>query len=92
MRFDAIEISDEVLEKIESKHGVTFDEAEEACFSGQRHVRIARDGLYRLFARTDSGRHLLVVLANAGGGVWRLVTAREMTSRERQLYKKSTGE
>jgi len=30
---DSLEIDDHILEKLESKHGVTFDEAEEACLS-----------------------------------------------------------
>ncbi len=34
LRIESLEIDDHVLEKIESKHGVTFEEVEEACLSG----------------------------------------------------------
>jgi len=33
----------------------------------------------------------LVVLVSLGKGNWRIITAREMTSSERQLYRKATG-
>jgi hypothetical protein len=77
LRIEALEIDDHVLDKIESKHGVGFEEAEEACLSGDRHVRRGRDGLYKLFSRSDAGRYLLVVFAPRGGGVFAVVTARE---------------
>jgi hypothetical protein len=44
-----------------------------------------------VFSRTEAGRYLLVVLAGAGRGEWRLVTAREMTSMERTLYERQGG-
>ena len=88
---DAIEIDDHILDKIESKHGVGFDEACEACYSDERHVRRGREGLYKVFSRNEAGRFLLVVLAPLGGGNWKLVTAREMTRQERRLYERSMG-
>lgn len=91
MRIEAIEVTDEVLDKIESKHGVTLREVEEGCLASSRHVRRGREGLYKVFTRTEPGRFLLVVLAEAGSGAWRLVTAREMTDTERRLYRKSIG-
>ncbi len=48
LRISALEISDEVLDKIETKHSVSFDEVEEACFSDERHIRRGREGLYEL--------------------------------------------
>lgn len=91
MRIDAVEIDDHILEKIESKHGVPFREVEEACYSGEKHVRRSRDGLYKVFSRTAAGRYLLVVLADIGGGVWRVATARAMTEQERRLYQRERG-
>ena len=88
---ESLEIDDHVLDKIESKHGIAFSEAEEACLSDKRQVRKGKDGLYKVFSQTAAGRYILVVLVNLGGGNWRLVTAREMTDSERQLYKRSTG-
>jgi len=91
-RIEALEIDDRVLDKIESKHAVPFREVEEACYSRRRHVRRGREGLYKLFSQTNAGRYLLVVLIDRGGGVWKIVTAREMTDKERRLYGREAGD
>ena len=39
----------------------------------------------RVFARTYGGRYLFVVLVETTPGVWRVVTARDMSSAERRL-------
>jgi len=92
LRIEALAIDDHVLDKIESRHGVPFREVQEACYSQQRHVRRGREGLYKVFSQTGGGRYLLVVLADVGGGVWRVVTARDMTQQERRLYRRETGD
>ncbi len=91
LRIDALEVDDQVLDKIETRHGVPFHELEEACYSRHRHVRRGREGLYKLFSETEAGRHLLVLLADLGDGVWKVVTAREMTDPERRLYQRERG-
>ena len=91
LRIEALEIDDHILEKIESRHGVSFEEVEEACLSEARHVRRSREGLYKLFSQTIAGRYILVVLVNLGRGTLKVVTAREMTDSERRLYRKSMG-
>ena len=88
---ESLEIDDHILDKIESKHGVTFPEVEDACLSEKRHVRKSKEGLYKLFSQTGAGRHVLVVLVDLGNGRWKVVAAREMGDSERQLYRKSTG-
>jgi uncharacterized DUF497 family protein len=92
LRIEALQIDDDILHKIESRHGVPFHEVEEACYAQRRHVRRGREGLHKIFSETDAGRHLLVVLAKLGGGVWRVVTARDMTQRERRLYRRAIGD
>ena len=91
LRIESLEIDDQILDKIESKHGVSFEEVEEACLSEARHVRRGKEGLYKLFSQTAAGRYILVVLVNLGRGVWKIVTAREMTDSERRLYSESVG-
>ena len=66
MLIESLEIDDHILDKIESKHGVTFDEVEEACLSDDRHVRRSREDLYKVFSQTIAGRYLLVVLVHSG--------------------------
>lgn len=92
MRIDALEIDDQILDKIEVRHGVTFAEVQEACMAEERHIRRGREGLYKVFSQTVAGRYLLVVLADHSEGVWKVVTAREMTTEERRLYRRSQGE
>jgi len=91
LRIESLQIDDHILDKIESKHGITFEEVEQACLSEKRHVRRSREELYKLFSRTGAGRYILVVLVNLGRGDWKIVTAREMTDNERRLYNKATG-
>jgi len=89
LRIESIEVDEHILDKIESKHSVSFEEVEQACLSEKRHVRRTREALYKLFGRTEAGRYVLVVLANMGRGNWKIVTAREMTGNERRLYDKA---
>ena len=91
LRIEALEIDDHILDKIESKHGISFGEVEEACLSEARHVRRSREGLYKFFSRTVAGRYILVVLVNLGRNTWKVITAREMTDSERRLYNKYPG-
>jgi hypothetical protein len=87
---EALEIDDHILEKIETKHNISFHEVEEACFSEDCHTRRSKEGLYKIFSQTQAGRFVLVVLVNRGAGVWNIVTARQMTENERRLYAKET--
>lgn len=81
-----IEIDDGILNKIESKHGVSLSEVEEVCLSDRRHIRRAKRKMYKVFGQTDAGRYLLVVLVYLGEGTCRVVTARDMDDTERRYY------
>jgi uncharacterized protein len=82
----SLEIEDHIEEKIESKHGVTFEEAREACFSEKAFLRRSRLELYMLYGLTDAGRYLIVILVKLGNGRWRIATARGMTVDEKREY------
>ncbi len=88
---EALENHEHIVDKIATRHGVAFHEAEQACYSEERHVRRGREGLYKVFGPSEEGRYLLVVLADQGSGVWRIVTARDMTGQERRLYRRARG-
>jgi uncharacterized DUF497 family protein len=90
-RIESLEIDDHILEKIESRHNVSFAEVEEACLSDRRHVRRGREGLYKVFSQTAASRYILVVLVDLGEGSWRIATARGMTDSERRLYVRARG-
>jgi uncharacterized DUF497 family protein len=76
----------EILEKIERKHGLTPEEVEEACAEPAAHIRRARNGRYAILGRSESGRYVFVIGAYQGGGIVRIITARDMTTPERDLY------
>ena len=88
---EALEIDDQILEKIEIKHRISFEEVQEACFFEGRHIRRGKEGLYKLFSQTEHGRYVLIVLVNLGKGSWKVVTARNMTGNERRPYVKAMG-
>ena len=80
-----------VLDKLQVKHAVTLEDVEEVCLflSAREQVwRREREGTMRLFAQTFAGRYLFVVLSKQGEGLWRVVTARDMTESERRQQRK----
>jgi uncharacterized DUF497 family protein len=82
---EELEIEPHIEDKLWIRHHVTFDEVEDACYEDHTAER-TRDGLYLLFNQTSGGRYLAVVLAPRGGGLWAVVTARDMSDAERQRY------
>jgi hypothetical protein len=55
MRIDDLEIDHHIVDKIESKHGMTFTEVEEASFSRYRHVRGGGMGCISSLVRQTRG-------------------------------------
>ena len=74
-------------EHILRRHNVTKSEAEDV-FIGDPYFRIGRDGTRYVYGQTSSGRYLFVVYLHLGKGITRVITARDMTKRERKLYLK----
>jgi len=65
---ESLWIEDHILEKIESRHNIRYEEIEEVCTAEIHHVRKGKEGLYKIFGQTAAGRYVLVVLAHKGGG------------------------
>lgn len=80
---------DENLDHI-ARHGVDADEVEEAI-TGQPLVFRGPDNRYLAYGRTDGGRLLFMVYVRRGRGAIRVLTARDMTEREKRLYRKRRG-
>ena len=74
-------------EHIRRRHSITKSEAE-GVFIGDLYFRIGRDGTRYVYGQTSNGWYLFVVYLYLGKGVARVVTARDMTKRERKLYLK----
>ncbi len=87
LRIEVLEIDPPIEDKLESKHSVTIEEVEEVCASAYKPLRL-REGLYALLGQSEAGRYLVVVLAPKGGGVWKIVTARDMKTDERRRYRR----
>ncbi|MBI2150647.1 MAG: BrnT family toxin [Acidobacteria bacterium] len=72
-----------------ARHGVESDEVEDVCF-GRSLVRRAkssgRNPVYYVLGQTSSGRHLLCVVIQFPDGRGFPVTARPMTSKEKQRF------
>lgn len=74
-----------------ARHGVVPEEVEQVVFSHPRYVATGRHGSVLVYGRTDSGRALLVVLSASRDGTNFVVTARNMTKRERLAFERKGG-
>ena len=79
-----------IIDKLSWKHGVTIDEAEQVLGSGRFYF--AESGItegedvYFAAGRTDAGRYLLVFFIFKKTHDALILSAREMTPRERRRY------
>jgi uncharacterized DUF497 family protein len=86
---------DEVEDKIVRKHQVWPDEAEEVLLANP-HVRFMERGhrpgedLYAAFGQTTDGRYLAVFFLLKPHNTALVITARDMSDKERRRYGKRT--
>jgi len=84
---------DEIEDKILRKHRVWPDEAEEVLL-GHPHVRFMERGhrpgedLYAAFGQTTGGRYLALFFLLKPRNVALMITARDVTDKERKRYGK----
>ena len=84
----------EVIDKIESKHGVTVEEVEEIFGLGTMYRRGPRgkkrkgEDVYKAYAQTDAGRYLFVAFIYKLEHRALILSARDMEDDERNLYRK----
>jgi len=84
--FDIFEWDEQNIEHI-LRHHVVPDEVEEACVN-KPYVRKGTNKRYLVYGVTDSGRYIFIVGMNKGKGIFRTITARDMTEKEKSLYKR----
>jgi uncharacterized DUF497 family protein len=70
-----------------ARHGVLPSEVEQALYSRPRLSTQGRSGTVLVLGTSNEGRHLLVVVAEAGDGRDSIVTARDMTGIEKRLFR-----
>ena len=68
------------------RHGVSPDEVEEAL-SGNPLVLRGRDGRYLAYGPSLAGRYLFAVYVSRRGAGARVLTARDMTEKEKRFYR-----
>ncbi len=88
MRLREIVWTPEIEEKVRSKHDLQPEEVGQVCLDPASHLRRARDGRYAVLGRTEAGRYVLIIGAHQGKGTLRIITARDMTDSERDLYER----
>lgn len=74
-----------------AEHGVAIFEVEEAILFGKPFYEGSREGKYIAYSVTEEGRHLFIVFAIKGSGRIRVISARDMTEKEKHCYKKRKG-
>ena len=72
-----------------ARHAVSPEEVEEVLFNDSVSPRIMRgkENRYLAYGKTSAGRFLLVVLIIANRKT-RIITARDMTDREKKFYRR----
>ena len=84
---------DVFVEKLWRKHRVQIEEVEEVLTADPRVRRVARgnvagEDVYSAMGRTANGRYLSVFFVLKTGGRALVISARDMSSKERRLYAK----
>jgi uncharacterized DUF497 family protein len=73
-----------------ARHDVIPAEVSGVLLRNRKVYCRGRDGKYVVCGVTDPGRYLTVIVAEAGEGVVRVITARDMTKKEKQYYRERT--
>lgn len=82
-----------IIEKVEVKHQVSQDEAEEVFFNNPRY-RFVESGhqkgedVYSASGQTDGGRYLIEFFIHKHSKTALILSARDMEKKERQRYER----
>lgn len=79
---------DEKNENHIAEHGTAVFEVEEAILFGKPFYQRSREGKYVAYGVTEEGRYLFIVFVIKGGGRIRVISARDMTEKEKRYYKR----
>lgn len=74
-----------------ARHGVAIFEVEEAILFDKAFYQKTRESKYVAYAVTGEGRCLFTVFAIKDRSRIRVITARDMTEKEKRFYKKRKG-
>ncbi|MEK7729404.1 MAG: BrnT family toxin [candidate division KSB1 bacterium] len=94
MNIKALIWKEEVIDKIENKHGVSMEEVEEILKPGVMYRRGPRgksrkgEDVYKAYGQTEEGRYLFVAFIYKLDHRALILSARDMDESERDLYRK----
>jgi len=90
MKISKIIWKEENVEHI-GKHKITPQEVETLCFDDVPKIKKGKGNTYYILGQTDSGRYLFVVARLWRKGAIYIITARDMDTKEKKLYKRLIG-
>lgn len=82
-----------IVDKLEVKHQVSQDEAEEIFFNRPR-FRFVESGyqkgedVYSASGQTDAGRYLIIFFIHKSSNIALIISARDMDKKERKRYER----
>ena len=81
----------DVIDKLDWKHGVVPEEVEQVLENTPQYRRIERgrirgEDLYAAMGQTEAGRYLVVFFIHKKSGAALVISARDMTIKERKQY------
>ena len=82
-----------ILDKVEIKHRVSQDEAEEVFFNRPRYrfVELGHqkgEDVYSANAQTEAGRYLIIFFIHKSSNTALILSARDMVKKERKRYER----
>ena len=94
MKIKSLVWLDEVIEKLSQKHNVSPHEVKEILESDPRFRFVEKghregENVYSALGQTRGGRYLIVFFVYKKGGGALVLSARDMTPRERKRYEES---
>ena len=82
---------DEKNENHITEHGISIPEVEEAILFSKPSYQRTREGKYIAYAVTEDGRYLFIVFVLKDSTRIRVISARDMTEKEKHYCKKRKG-
>jgi len=82
---------DEKNENHIAEHGIAIFEIEEAILFDKPFYERSKEGKYIAYSVTEEGRYIFIVFVIKGSGRIRVISARDVTEKEKRYYKKRKG-